>query len=269
MPVNASEDLSWQGKCELPPHMLREDVQVIPPSFTAEFQTVLKSMFRCEDLSNLHEYDHGPVSDMPPCIYHARIQAKMDRGASKHGKEIMKLQDRAWKNNSAFKEFLSIYRRFVFEFVLPQFGGDDILYQAVPILRVVFPGSVPPCKLHTDADYWHDSNELNFWVPLVPVADANSLWAESEPGKGDFHSFDIDGSKGELMRFYGNRCRHYTTENTASTCRVSFDFRVIPSRLIKPMTAGDVDVVRSRALRGAKPLLEGGYYLRMSPTQHL
>jgi hypothetical protein len=50
---------------------------------------------------------------------------------------------------------------------------------------------------------------------------------------GDFHSFDLDGSAGELMRFYGNRCQHYTTENTATTCRVSFDFRVIPASLFR------------------------------------
>lgn len=107
---------------------------------------------------------------------------------------------------------------------------------------------------------------------------------------GDFHSFDIDGSAGELMRFYGNRCLHYTTENTTDTCRVSFDFRVIPASLFRlnmpstissevPCSSSDGDgteesqqerktflddeSLKKLAVRGAKPLLEGKYYQRM------
>lgn len=99
------------------------------------------------------------------------------------------------------------------------------------------------------------------------------------------------------MRFYGNRCLHYTTDNTSDTCRISFDFRVIPASLFRlnarPSTISSesgedqrsVDVIpreylnedspnlsklylddeslKKLALRGAKPLLEGKYYLRM------
>jgi hypothetical protein len=46
---------------------------------------------------------------------------------------------------------------------------------------------------------------------------------------GDYHSFDIDGSAGQFMRFYGNQCRHYTMDNTTEMTRISFDFRVIPA----------------------------------------
>ena len=73
----------------------------------------------------------------------------------------------------------------------------------------------------------------------------------------DFHPFELDGSRGELMRFNGNRCRHYCNANTTSTCRVSFDFRVVPTRLFSA-----VEGVVMKATRGAKPLLEGGYYQR-------
>jgi hypothetical protein len=255
--------------------------------------------------------NYESLENMVPVIYHARVQAKLEKGSRSIGKDTIKLQNKNWEKNEIFHRFLRIYEEFVHDFILPQFqeyGG--ILYQAIPTLRVVFPGSVAPVKPHKDADYWHDSNEINYWVPLVPVAGSNSLWSESEPGKGflpfshfgltnligDFHSFDLDGSAGELMRFYGNRCQHYTTENSSTTCRVSFDFRVIPASLFRlnsraqlptgelsresfdPLEESsspsessqpthssyiDDESLKKLALRGAKPLLEGKYYSRM------
>lgn len=106
------------------------------------------------------------------------------------------------------------------------------------------------------------------------------------------------------MRFYGNECKHYTTENTTPVTRVSFDFRVIPARLFTNVTQqhiansirtyrngecgqkrkachNSIDQPRDQEEqnedvqgdqvrlwcggkpRGAKPLLEGEYYLRM------
>ena len=61
---------------------------------------------------------------------------------------------------------------------------------------------------------------------MTTVAGNNSLYCESEPGKGDFAPFCL--RNGEVMRFYGNRCRHYTNPNDTDTTRVSIDFRVVP-----------------------------------------
>jgi hypothetical protein len=71
--------------------------------------------------------------------------------------------------------------------VYPQFSEYDteVLYQAEPILRVVFPGSVASAKLHKDSEFWHQCNEVNYWVPLTDVKGENSLWSESVPGKGE------------------------------------------------------------------------------------
>jgi hypothetical protein len=76
-----------------------------------------------------------------------------------------------------------------------------LLYQRKPILRVVMPGSVPPTKRHCDADYYHDANEINFWVPLTRVWGSNTLWSESAPGARDFAPFEA--RPGEAVRFYG------------------------------------------------------------------
>ena len=137
-----------------------------------------------------------------------------------------------FEKTDAYRKFLAVYHRFVAEWVVPQLGQGALLYQRKPILRVVLPGSVPPTALHCDADYWHDANELNFWVPLSPVSGTNSLWSESKPGKGDYAAFEA--GPGQAVRFWGNRCRHYTLPNDSECTRVSFDFRVIPERYFTP-----------------------------------
>ena len=150
-------------------------------------------MFGCQDLSKLHLNDHGPVETMPPVLYHARIQAKMEKGARglekgnrPEGKRIIKAQKKHWRKNQCYQKFLSIYREYVRECILPQFLELDkeIMYQAEPILRVVFPNSVAPAKLHADSEFWHQCNELNYWFPLTDVSGTNSLWSESKPGLG-------------------------------------------------------------------------------------
>eukprot|EP00913_Durusdinium_trenchii_P029084 g27269.t2 len=48
----------------------------------------------------------------------------------------------------------------------------------------------------------HLSGErINWWVPLTPCSGSASLWAESAPGLGDFHAFEVQ--PGEAVRFYG------------------------------------------------------------------
>ena len=83
---------------------------------------------------------------------------------------------------------------------------------------------------HSDQEYTgHQPAEINFWLPLTTVGGTNSLWLESEPNKGDFE--DVQLGYGQVLKFNGYECRHYTVPNETDTCRVSFDFRVMPSEL--------------------------------------
>ena len=52
------------------------------------------------------------------------------------------------------------------------------------------------------------------------------LCAAAAPGRGDFAAFNL--RYGEIGRFWGNQCLHYTVPNETGSCRVSFDFRIIP-----------------------------------------
>eukprot|EP00040_Diaphanoeca_grandis_P003280 m.24485 g.24485 ORF g.24485 m.24485 type:complete len:290 (-) comp14619_c0_seq1:93-962(-) len=146
-------------------------------------------------------------------------------------------------------QFLSLYRRFVTEVVgktvreqLPQTATLYVQHQ--PVLRIAPPSRNHIGKRHCDADYGHQQGQLNFWLPLVPVDGANTLWCESTPGLGDFAPFVC--GYGECVRFYGNACRHYTMPNTTNTTRVSLDFRVVPDVAFEP----DPDVSR----KGGHPM---------------
>lgn len=197
-------------------------------------------------------------AETAPALHRARVQSRLPTAPA--SKEATKRQQRAWRANEGWREFVAVYERFVREWVLPQFGGADLLYQAQPVLRVVLPGSVPPCRPHCDSDYYHDANELNFWCPLNHVFGASSLWAESSPGAADFAP--LEAAYGCAVRFYGNRCRHFTVDNTGGAARCSFDFRVVPAHLFRAGTAhlGAEGAAHLRGTEGSGRLGDGGYY---------
>ena len=110
-------------------------------------------------------------------------------------------------------------------------SGDDsdagILYQRVPNFRCHLPetGHLLVHK-HRDADYHHQQNEINFWLPCTPAYGNNTCWSESTPGAGDYRPFEL--GVGEMMQFWGNQCLHYTVPNDTPHSRLTIDFRVIP-----------------------------------------
>jgi hypothetical protein len=193
--VHPAKDLS---RCVMPSEMLLETVQQFSPKYHDLFQSILKEMFNCHDLGNLHLADPGPIETMFPALYKARIQARQEKGVRSiaedraAGKRIAKSQKVHLNSSPIFKRFVDIYKSFVFECIFPQFQHfGDLIFQAEPIIRIVLPGSVATSKLHADGDFWHQMNEINFWVPLTRVEGANSLWCESVPGKGEFHHHDL------------------------------------------------------------------------------
>ena len=53
----------------------------------------------------------------------------------------------------------------------------------------------------------------------------------------------VQGGYGQCVRFWGNQCRHYTTENTSDVTRVSLDLRVIPEALFRSAHASPTGTV--------------------------
>ena len=238
--VKGSTVDGWAGPCLLPKELLAQRCLSYDAA-TFDLVGAASAVLGLEGvrLGEAHTLEPAEPSETPPQLQQAQVQARMVRAPDSKERGVAR---RRFKNSAAWQNFLALYRKFVHEWVVPQFGGVELLYQASPVLRVVMPGSVPPCKPHCDADYFHDPNEINYWVALSPVWGNNSLWAESEPGAGDYAPFEL--GPGQVVRWYGNRCRHYTCDNDTDGTRVSIDFRVIPRWAFVPpaQRAGDAKV---------------------------
>ena len=72
------------------------------------------------------------------------------------------------------------YVRFLQEVVAPLVpDAEGLLYQREPNLRCHLPGTGRSLVLrHCDADYHHQPNELNFWLPCTDAYASNALWVE-------------------------------------------------------------------------------------------
>jgi hypothetical protein len=104
----------------------------------------------------------------------------------------------------------------------------EMYYQAFPCIRLVRPGEFS-IGIHADCNYGFQYGNINYYLPLTKINGSNSLAIESIPLKEDWHFLNIN--YGNIQRFHGSVCSHFTVENTSPITRVSFDFRVIPSSL--------------------------------------
>lgn len=104
-------------------------------------------------------------------------------------------------------------------------------YQAFPCIRVNRPGefSIGP---HCDMSYGHSVGNINFHIPLTPTYGTNALYAESHPGREDWHPLKTK-SIGLGYSFDGARSLHFTLENSTVHTRVSLDFRIAIHRSTK------------------------------------
>ena len=79
---------------------------------------------------------------------------------------------------------------------------------------------------HCDADYFHQPHEINYWLPCTPTFGSNTLHVESAPGRADYRPMELQ--VGELLRFFGHQCDHFSLPNESGVTRLSLDFRVVP-----------------------------------------
>jgi len=160
-------------------------------------------------------------------------RAALEKGTQKRRKDRFVKTWRSSKGQGLDerKEFNKTLHDFVDTFISPRMSSQEtnrkapVAYQKEPTLRVVLPSDQPSTPLHCDADYHHPPAEVNWWLPLTSVAGTNSLHIESKPGDGDFQPVVLE--YGQVLRFYGNLCQHYTVPNTSGLTRVSFDLRVL------------------------------------------
>lgn len=183
-----------------------------------------------ESLETIHTL---PLADSKTLVHPKVCQAWKAASMPKLSKEARKYDaatQHAIYQAPTYHRLMDTYRRFLKEVVAPLCHCENVVYQSPPTTRVVLPNGKPTIAMHSDKHYaGHQPAEINFWVPLTRTGGANSLFLESVPGKGDFEPVALE--YGQALRFDGYECRHYTVANATEICRVSFDFRVVPSEL--------------------------------------
>jgi hypothetical protein len=173
------------------------------------FAKLVADHFQTEDLSTIHDGVSYPL-----------LSREEDQSTTFH-KQFYTIGD----------QFFDVYRRFVRE-VVAEIVGRDIVYQRVPNFRVHLPNNVSVGEFHRDRDYFHDSSEINLWLPLTRAWDNNTVWIESAEGKEDYRPYNLD--YGELLQFDGANLKHGNMINDTGFTRVSLDFRAIPMSKYQP-----------------------------------
>lgn len=218
--------------------------RLVPYDATAyDFQDVVRRIFGVEDLQQTHLL-RPPVSE--------QITFDEDTKTWFH---------KAYYGSPVYPELIALYDRFVTDIILPLHEDSSFAVQVDPSFRIHLPNNTAlgartddvgeVIGLHCDADYNHQPGEVNYILPLTPMFGTNSVYVESAPGEGDYHS--VEAPVGSVFCFYGNRCRHYNRRNDTGVSRLSIDFRIIPMKDYKT----DWESV---SVHGKRPLTLGGYF---------
>lgn len=161
------------------------------------------------------------------------------------------------------ERLVEAYEQFVCSVIAPHVAsnwqGDactEVIFQAMPSLRVATPSSKPAGQRHRDGAYGHQPGQINFWMPLSSAFGNNTLWLEPE-AEGAGRSEPLEGEFGTLHRFHGHLLYHFTRPNDTPITRISLDFRVVPG----PCYDDDWPGSRSPET-GRQAFFVGGYYSR-------
>jgi ectoine hydroxylase-related dioxygenase (phytanoyl-CoA dioxygenase family) len=100
-------------------------------------------------------------------------------------------------------------------------------YQVPPSFRFHF-SRKGSSSFHRDRDYGVDPAHLNVWIPFTRVWGSNSIWIESEEGKGDYSPVSLE--YGQALIFDGPNLCHGSVWNNTTSTRVSMDFRFSPRK---------------------------------------
>ena len=128
--------------------------------------------------------------------------------------------------------FQDTYIELVLDFILPSLEAHlpsetSYHFQLLPCIRVVRPGEFS-IGVHADVCYGFNPANINFYVALTSIGGTNSIVIEHFQQE-DWHVATL--KVGDIYRFPGAICGHFTMENTTPTTRVSLDFRVIAGTL--------------------------------------
>ena len=194
--------------------------RLIPNHMIDELTAFVATVLGCspDDLPRLHELPDG---------------LKCSQGQFRHDVFSKRWATRLRSDAPLRAQLSALTRKFVLRHGPLAFGeshaANGFIFQAEPSLRIHMPGVRPLGVPHKDADYFHQPGEVNLWVPLTRCHGSNSLFCESSPGAADYTAFNA--GPGDVCRFWGHQCLHFTVRNDTSITRVSLDVRVVPRSL--------------------------------------
>lgn len=233
--------------------------------------------------------------DCPPedfSAWHVRdAEARLIEARPRKLRRLFTAQGKRSKGSDRLQD---AYHTFITTYVAPQVAAwygdlDSLFVQSLPSLRVSVPGKVTGQR-HRDRGYGHQPGQLNFWLPLCEARGSSVLFVEDYPPSLDGSKRDrrasavpLEGTFGDMHRFYGNGAYHFTKPNEESTThsavpklscqfhaidaiatrltgrflhrRVSLDFRCVPG----PLYDDDFEGSRDQKT-GTQRFFAGGYY---------
>lgn len=120
-----------------------------------------------------------------------------------------------WQNHLGYRDFARRMAKLCL-------GDVPYLRQREPNLRIQHTGNVA-VPWHTDADFGHQAEEWNVYVPMTPITcNTQRLWIINE----DEATVPVPVEVGGAYIFRGATVRHGNVPNMGAT-RYSFDFRLI------------------------------------------
>ena len=168
--------------------------------------------------------------------------------------EILKIKNVGNDRNNSFLSnyyhfidtnsvFINYYKEFIIQYIKPLFKNEtQILYQTTPNLRISFPNSTAIGKtqnddinsdyvgVHTDSDFGHSNDEINFIIPLTDMFDTNSLYFQnginSQEPLNEFLNLKLNTNQLFMAKF--SQMKHYNRINRTNQTRLSLDFRILP-----------------------------------------
>ena len=200
----ASRETYAVGACVLPNQMIFH--------FDTErwnFRSLVSTFFNTHDLEHLHlNPAFNPLTQQHPAPNYEATRNSW--AASKNLKEAV--------SAAAEPIFRDLLHGLVADFFHPIAS-----FQPRAAVRVNFHGSKAILRFHTDAEYGQDLEAVNLWLPITSAFGSNSMYLESDVGRGDYTPLQL--SYGQACLFRGTELMHGTKDNDSGSTRISFDLR--------------------------------------------
>lgn len=126
--------------------------------------------------------------------------------------------------------FYDLFDRLVSRVVAREFGRMSC--NSRPTFRVHMAGTPSVSDWHTDVEVTGRHDQITAWVPFTHCSGTNTLWVESDYGRGDYQPVAV--RYGEIFLFDGGYLKHGSVPNETQSSRVGMDFRFAPLRTELP-----------------------------------